>query len=231
MSLPFTIFDRGVRWLGGGMFVAALAYCVWWYCFVLARPDGPLDWRVLAYDFALFGAFALHHSVFARDSVKARLARVMPPALVRSVYVWIASGLLIAVCALWRPTGGELYDVNGWRAYVHAAVQLAGVALIASSTRVIDALILAGIRQPALEGTLQITGPYRWVRHPIYLGWVVASFGAAHMTVTRFAFAVISSFYLVVAVRWEERSLAREFPVRYAEYARRVKWRLAPYIY
>ena len=48
---------------------------------------------------------------------------------------------------------------------------------------------------------------------------------------SRFAFAVISSFYLVVAVRWEERSLAREFPVRYAEYARRVKWRLAPYIY
>src|SRR5262249_3167132 len=105
--------------------------------------------------------------------------------------------------------------------------------LIALSVRAIDALELAGIRQPAdVAGTtLQITGPYGLVRHPLYLGWVLAVFGAARMTGDRLTFAAISTFYLVVAVPWEERSLSRTFGASYEAYKKRVRWRIVPFMY
>ena len=78
---------------------------------------------------------------------------------------------------------------------------------------------------------LQVAGPYAWVRHPVYLGWLLAAFGPAHLTGDRLAFAAISSVYLVVAVPWEERTLVRTFGVHYEEYKRQVRWRIIPYVY
>ncbi len=105
----------------------------------------------------------------------------------------------------------------------------------------IDPLELAGIRTPdedagagttpARPSALQIAGPYRLVRHPLYLGWILVVFGAAHMTGDRLAFAVISSFYLLVAVPWEERSLRQSFGEDYDRYKRLVRWRVVPYLY
>jgi protein-S-isoprenylcysteine O-methyltransferase Ste14 len=113
---------------------------------------------------------------------------------------------------------------------VHAAAQLLGVGLIARSVANIDPLELAGIREQATREGLQVTGPYGWVRHPLYRGWVLAAFGAAHMTGDRLAFAVITAIYLIVAVRWEERSLVRNFGDEYRRYQRRVRWRIIPYL-
>ena len=76
-----------------------------------------------------------------------------------------------------------------------------------------------------------MTGPYRWVRHPLYLGWVLMVFGAAHMTGDRLAFAAITTAYLVVAIPWEERSLRQSFGDEYARYMRDVRWRMIPFIY
>ena len=82
----------------------------------------------LAADAALLSLFALHHSVFAREPVKHALGRLLPPNLVRSVYVWVASLLLIAVCAWWWPIGGYVYDDSvGPRKYAHALLQLLGL--------------------------------------------------------------------------------------------------------
>jgi methanethiol S-methyltransferase len=83
----------------------------------------------------------------------------------------------------------------------------------------------------ARPGALQIVGPYRWVRHPIYLGWMLVVFGAAHMTGDRLTFAVISSLYLVVAVPWEEQSLRQSFGADYDRYKQQVRWRILPYLY
>src|SRR5204863_2158672 len=162
-----TNFELLLVWGGGAIFVASLAFCAWWYVDLLGRPAASDPWPAAAYDAALFAIFAAHHSVFARDAVKARLASIIPARLVRTVFVWIASALLIGVCVLWRPIGSDIYDATGWRAWAHAAVQLAGIALVASAVRVIDPLELAGIRQSHGGGTLQIRGPYRWVRHPV----------------------------------------------------------------
>ncbi len=223
-------FDGPFRWLGGGAFVGALAYLSWWYVAILPRPAPPFAWPALAFDAALFGAFALHHSLFARSKVKAVVARLVGERLVRSVFVWMASVLLVGVCMLWRRTGGDLYHATGLAGSAHDLVQVAGLLLIAASVRVIDPLELAGIRR-GTDAKLQIVGPYRRLRHPIYLGWMLAAFGASHMTVSRLAFASISSLYLVVAVPWEERSLIREFPDDYPRYVQQVRWRIVPYIY
>jgi methanethiol S-methyltransferase len=229
--------QRAFVWVGGALFVASLGYCGWWYLFVLSRPFAAargmpsVVWRSLAIDLLLLTVFAGHHSVLARESVKARVARVVPRSLIRSVYVWTASLLLIAVCALWAPVGGELYRATGWRAVGHAAIQLYGVWLIAQSVRGIDALELAGIRAESQGGALQVRGPYAIVRHPLYFGWVLAVFAAAHMTGDRLAFAAMTTLYLLVAIPWEERSLVRSFGDDYVRYTRAVRWRLIPFIY
>ena len=217
-------------WLGGVLFVSALAYCgysfgVTWSREIAFRPES------LALDAALFTIFALHHSLFARDTVKHRLSSLVPNALLRSCYVWLASALLIAVCALWRPIGGELYHHTGMLAAAHAAAQIAGVLIIVQAVRTIDPLELAGIREHPDAVALQIVGPYRWVRHPLYSGWVLLTFGAAHMTGDRLFFAGIALVYLLIAMPFEERSLRKSFGAAYDDYTRHVRYRLVPYVY
>ena len=223
--------QRAFVWFGGALFVSSLAYCSWWFIFELSRPRADVAWGSLAVDVLLLTVFALHHSVLAREAVKARVARVIPATLVRSVYVWIASLLLIMVCAWWAPIGGELYHATGWRAAALAVVQLYGVWLIAQSVRGIDGLELAGIRNESARGPLQVRGPYALVRHPLYFGWVLALFASAHMTGDRLAFAAITTLYLLVAIPWEERSLVRSFGDEYLRYIRAVPWRIIPFIY
>ena len=194
-------------WLGGAMFVTSLGVCAWSYAFVMGRPAPPSGWLPLIADTVLITIFACHHSLFARDGVKTWLARHVPAALLRSAYVWIASLLLILVCVVWRPLGGTFYAATGIAAFACAAVQLAGLLITAGSVARIDPLELAGIRPATHAQGLQVTGPYRLVRHPLYLGWVLMVFGAAHMTGDRLAFAALTTAYLAIAIPWEERSL------------------------
>src|SRR5947209_3424456 len=99
-----TRFDRPFVWLGGALFAASLAACAFRYLFVWGSSgDGHVD--AVAPNALLFGLFAAHHSVFARERAKERLARLVPEHLLRSVYVWTASVLLLLVCALWQPVG------------------------------------------------------------------------------------------------------------------------------
>jgi len=224
--------ERIFVWAGGAIFVISLAVCASVYLLVWARPgtDG-LSRSAIAIDALLITIFAVHHSVFAREQVKAALGRAIPERLLRSFYVWIASGLLILVFAWWAPVGGELYRATGVRALLHAAVQIYGVWLIAQAVRGIDPLELAGIRRERARGPLQVQGPYGFVRHPLYFGWVLAVLGTAHMTGDRLAFGAITTLYLLLAIPWEERSLTRSFGDDYTRYQRKVRWRIVPFIY
>jgi protein-S-isoprenylcysteine O-methyltransferase Ste14 len=222
--------ERVFLWTAGAAFVAALAYCVYTYLIVWGAP-GPFRPAAIVRDVALVSLFACHHSVFARDPFKRWVARLVVERRVRSVYVFVASLLLVLVCAWWQPVGGALYRITGWRAVIHGALQWIGVAVIARSVAGIDPLELAGIRPPSSRDVLQTSGPYRWVRHPLYLGWLFATFGAANMTGDRLTFAAATAIYLAVAIPWEERSLVRQFGTAYAEYQRHVRWRIVPYVY
>ena len=221
---------RAFVWLGGALFVGALLLCAWWYLTVLGQPHPSRGIDALLVDIGLVTVFALHHSLFARQFAK-RLFGSLAPHVIRSVYVYVASLLLIAVCFAWRPIGGELYRATGVRAVPHIAVQLAGLWCIARAVATIDPLELAGIRPESGRDGLKTSGVYAWVRHPVYLGWVLAVFGTPHMTGDRLAFAVMTTLYLVAAVPLEERSLRRSFGADYARYAGAVKWRMIPFIY
>jgi protein-S-isoprenylcysteine O-methyltransferase Ste14 len=231
-------FELLIVWAGGGVFVASLAYCAYSYVFPWSVPlrEVPFHvglgggWPALVFDAALLSVFASHHSVFARDGVKAWLSRMIPERLLRSFYVWIASIFLMTVCALWQPIGTDVYDSPGGWKIVHVFIQVLGLVLIAASVRSIDPLELAGIRRSS-PGALQTAGPYRIVRHPLYFGWALAVFGAAHMTGDRLAFATLTVAYLIAAIPLEERSLTAVFGREYDDYKRHVRWRMFPYVY
>lgn len=230
-------------WAGALLFLVSLLYCVVSYEGTMGRIAGA-QFDILtnvSINVALFSAFALHHSLFARDSARHRIQRVVSPALERSVYVWVASLMLIVVCAAWRPVHGVLWEVTGPAAWLLRCIQAAGVWLTIRSAAAIDVLELAGVRQaqipnpesqiPKSGQEFKTTGPYGWVRHPIYSGWFLIVFADPLMTATRATFAIVSGLYLLLAIPFEERSLLAGTSGAYARYARRVKWRLVPYLY
>ena len=110
-------FARAVAWLGGAVFVASLFYTAWWFTVLLATPAAGAIGAEAAIvgNVALFSAFALHHSVMARTRAKRWLLQVVPPGLERSVYVWVASLLLLAVCTSWQRVPGVLPHVHNRR--------------------------------------------------------------------------------------------------------------------
>jgi protein-S-isoprenylcysteine O-methyltransferase Ste14 len=221
-----------LAWLGGAAFVLSLAVFVYSYSVSFGQPAeaGPVAWPVVV-DVALFTLFALHHSVLARSGAKRWIARHVTPALERAVYVWVASLLFLLVCLGWQSVPGVLYHRTGATAALHWLMVLSGTWLTARAARILDPLDLAGIRQASGAGPsadFKVEGPYRWLRHPIYLGWVLVVFGVPHMTATRFVFAVVSTAYLIVAIPFEERSLVESLGDTYRDYQRRVRWRLVP---
>lgn len=227
-----TRFGHVFVWTGGALFVLALAAAAYMYFIVWATPAAPGETaRAVTVDALLFGVFAAHHSLLARERIRMALARVVPERLLRSVYVWTASLLLLVVLALWQPVGGSLYDATGPNAVAHAMAQLAGLWLIARAAATIDPLELAGVKPAARRETLHVEGPYRWVRHPLYLGWFLLLFGTAHMTGNRLTFAGVTGAYLLAAIPFEERSLVRAFGDDYRRYRARVRWRVLPYVY
>jgi protein-S-isoprenylcysteine O-methyltransferase Ste14 len=238
-------------WGGALLFLASLSYFAYFYLVQLGTPaplaaaEAP---RAILINTLLFSAFALHHSAFARAGIKAWIARALPAGLERSLYVWVASLLFLAVCRLWQPLPGMAWQATGPLRWVLHAVQLGGVVLTLRSAARIDIWELAGVpRVPRAPGDLSVpsvaeasassaaehapltvNGPYRWLRHPIYLGWVMFVFGAPIMTSGRLLFATISTVYLIVAIPFEERALTSEFGEAYREYQRQVRWRLVP---
>jgi len=243
--------------LGGLIFfVDALLYFAYRYMFVFGREQaGPISATVVTMDVTLFTVFALHHSIFARDIFRKRITRLVG-ALERSTYVWIASALFIAICAWWRPIAGA-----AWRfdqpilVWTIRAAQFVGVWLTLRSALVIDFLELAGFKQvgriqkdapypteidmrrvgrvlsdPASQ-EFKASGPYGWVRHPIYSGWFLMVFAVPLMTMTRFVFALTSGVYLLIAIPLEERSLRHSSSGAYDRYMQQVRWKLVPRVF
>ena len=237
-AAPSARSARLFRAFGAVLFVASLAYFGVSYLTSFgvtgASGDGP---AAISFDVTLFTLFALHHSVFARLRVRQWIARAVAPELERSVYVWIASLLFIAVCALWRPIPGVAWDAGPPMVWALWALQAAGLWLTLRSAVILDIRELAGIPRPVqdLPGTdgveFRTTGPYGWVRHPIYAGWFLFVWSASPMTMTRLVFAAVSCAYLLVAIPLEERTMRAAAGDAYERYMAQVRWRLVPGVY
>jgi protein-S-isoprenylcysteine O-methyltransferase Ste14 len=234
----WSVLAGGSVLLGGAVFVASLLYFAYAYLREFGSPVDPSApiLRPLLVNIALFTAFALHHSTFARASAKRRVADAVSPAYERSVYVWGSSLLFGAACVLWQPVPGALWRAPGAVVPLVMAVEIAGGFLSVLAARRLDVLDLAGLRQaaaaaPAPPPSLMRTGAYGVVRHPVYLGWLIFVWVTPAMTGTRLVFAAVSTLYLTVAVVLEERDLGHIFGPSYADYKRTVRWRMVPFVY
>lgn len=190
------------------------------------RATGPVG-AAIAIDLALMLAFGLQHSVMARSGFKSWLHRLLPPAAERSVYVLIASLVLALLMWQWRPLPTTLWDATstvgqaiGWTVFA------LGFAIVLASTWLIDHFELFGLKQSWSQfvrrqpGTAQFMTPlfYRMVRHPLYLGFLLAFWGTPHMTVGHALFAAAMTVYILIAIRLEERDLVRAHGPIYSRY-------------
>jgi methanethiol S-methyltransferase len=222
------------RWSGALVFLLSLLSFLAMYGIRLRTPapdDGSAIRDAIA-NVTLFTIFALHHSIMARTGAKAWLTRLVAPDLERSVYVWIASVLFLAVCWMWQPLPGMIWEVRGPGLALRLA-QTFGIALTVAAARVVGIWELAGVKQPdpATPIEFKARGPFSLVRHPIYLGWILMVFATPVMTTSMLLFAVVSTLYLIAAIPFEERSLLETHRDAYSAYQQQMRWRLIPFIW
>lgn len=185
--------------------------------------------QALGINLGLLVVFAIQHSGMARQSFKAWWTRIVPVAAERSTYVLASSVVLGLLFAFWQPMGGVIWNVAspGPRAYV-IAFYLLGWAILFYATFLIDHFDLFGLKQTwrQLVGAayrppqFHTPGMYRFVRHPLYVGWLIIFWAAPTMTVAHFVFALVSTSYILVAIQMEERDLVDAFGEVYEDYRR-----------
>jgi methanethiol S-methyltransferase len=181
-------------------------------------------------DAILLGLFAIQHSVMARPAFKRWWTRIIPPSCERSTYVLISSVLLILIFWQWRPITATVWRAEGWPAALLMAMFWMGWLIALLSTFQIDHFELFGVRQvvDALRGAasrmqgFKTPFLYRLVRHPLMLGMLLAFWATSHMTAGHLLFAMMSTAYILVGVRLEERDLVAAFGASYEQYRRRV---------
>jgi protein-S-isoprenylcysteine O-methyltransferase Ste14 len=223
---------QAFAWIGALLFLLSLLAFGLVYGWRLREPAPPSAavWRDALNNVLLFTVFALHHSIMARTGAKAWIRRVFPADLERSAYVWIASLLFLAVCLLWQPLPGMVWEASGALFWMLLVIQIIGVALTLRAARMVGVWELAGVHQPDHTKVIEFraSGPFAIVRHPIYLGWILIVFATPVMTTSQLLFAVISTAYLIAAIPFEERSLVEAFGDKYKTYQRQMRWRLVP---
>jgi protein-S-isoprenylcysteine O-methyltransferase Ste14 len=195
--------------------------------------DGPREGSLaaaLAIDVGLLALFALQHSGMARPGFKRWLTRFVPPPAERSTYVLLSCAALLLLFWQWRPLGGVIWQLQGETARAAVFVAYAaGWVTVLVATALINHFDLFGLRQVwlAFRGipytSLRFTtpGPYRLVRHPLYIGWLTVFWATPTMTTAHLLFAIGTTAYILAAIRWEERDLIRAYP-EYAAYRRQV---------
>lgn len=195
-----------------------------------SEPGGALG-SAVAINLLLLGVFAIQHSVMARPTFKARWTRVIPTVIERSTYVLFSSAALILLFWQWRPMGGVLWNVEDTlgRAALYGVYGF-GWLLVLVATFLIDHFDLFGLRQvwlhlrrkPYTQHRFVTPGPYQWVRHPLYVGWIIVFWAAPTMTVAHLLFAIMTTAYILVAIQFEERNLIEIHGKDYLRYRKRV---------
>jgi protein-S-isoprenylcysteine O-methyltransferase Ste14 len=196
--------------------------------------DGPASapfLQALLVNLGLLAAFALQHSVMARPAFKRWWTQFVPQPVERSTYVLFSSLALIAMFVFWQPMGGTIWNVTDpiGQGVLYALFGL-GWAIVLVSTFLINHFDLFGLRQVWLhlrgrEYThLKFGTPwlYKYVRHPLYVGWFLAIWATPTMTVAHLLFAAGTAAYILIAIQLEERDLIGQHGADYVDYRKRV---------
>lgn len=217
------------------VFLASFLYAIAWLGNFLVpktidsgAPSAPLE--AILVDLALLTAFALQHSVMARPGFKRWWTRIVPPPAERATFVLFASLLLFAVCLGWRALPGVVWQAEGGAALALWTLFAAGWLIVLTATFMINHFELFGLRQAWLHARgRKYTAPryverlfYRFVRHPIMLGFIIAFWSGPTMTMGHLLFAAVTTIYIFVALQLEERDLVAEHGAAYESYRERV---------
>jgi methanethiol S-methyltransferase len=229
-TLLFALFAYAV-------FFATFLYLV---CFVGNFPFAPLTVdrgpeaavaTAVVIDLVLIALFGIQHSVMARQGFKRAWTRVVPVPAERSVYVLLASLVLIVLFTFWRPIEGTLWDARGtalelplWIAF------FAGWGIVLLSTFLLNHFELFGLQQAwfHMRGRQaeppQLRQPlfYKWVAHPLYSGFFLAFWATPHMTYGHLLLALGMSAYMLIAIGYEERDLVGHYGDEYVRYRKGV---------
>ncbi len=195
-----------------GVFLRAI-----WFVWTMdgLAPQSLLS-RALLINAALLGSFAVQHSGMARQGFKRAWTKFVPPLLERSTYVLVASLVLLTVVQFWQPLPGVIWTVRNPAAVMLLQVLFwFGWSLLFTCTVLIDHFDLFGLKQvwkywrneTYQPPTFSTPGPYRLIRHPLYLGFLIAFWSAPRMTSGHFFFAAMCTGYILVAIQLEERDL------------------------
>jgi protein-S-isoprenylcysteine O-methyltransferase Ste14 len=184
----------------------------------------------LGIDVLLLGAFAIQHSLMARPFFKRWWTRFVPPPIERSTYVLLASLILVMLYVNWRPLTQPIWTLTGPMATTLGVLSFVGWGLVLVSTFLINHFELFGLKQvydrllrrsPA-EPWFGTPGFYKLVRHPLYLGFILAFWSTPTMTLGHLVFALGTLGYILIAIQLEERDLIAAFGDRYRIYRQQV---------
>jgi len=195
-----------------------------------SAPQVPLL-QALLVNVLLLGIFAVQHSLMARPFFKQAWTKIVPKPAERSTYVLFSSLALILMFWQWQPMGGIVWDVQdpvgkGLLLSLYAF----GWLLVLAATFLINHFDLFGLRQVTLyllgkeytQLPFKTPGLYRFVRHPLYVGWFFSFWATPTMTAAHLVFALTTTAYILMAIQWEERDLLDEHGKVYENYRRSV---------
>ena len=213
-----------IAWIG---FVAVI---VWAAAFLtpttriasVDRAASTSGLTAAAIDLALLGLFAVHHSVMARTGAKRRLTQILPAAAERSTYVLSADALLALTLWQWQGIPHVVWRVSGWLSGAIWVAYALGWLIAISSTFMIDHFDLVGLRQATSRAyaprPFQARWLYRFVRHPLMLGLLIAFWATPTMTVGHLLFSGAATAYIAIGVWFEERDLRASLGAPYLSY-------------
>jgi protein-S-isoprenylcysteine O-methyltransferase Ste14 len=214
----FAVFLYGIGFIGGFLTPTTLD----------SAPHSGLGWA-LTVDLGLLAAFALQHSGMARPAFKRWWTRIIPEEMERSTYVMVSSLALAVLYVFWEPIGGVIWSTEGVVRNVVIGLYVFGWLLLLYTTFLIDHFDLFGLKQVWRRlGNKAYRAPvfrtpslYKLVRHPLYIGWLTIFWAAPTMTVAHLVFALGTTAYILIAIRWEEQDLVTAFGPTYLDYQSR----------
>jgi len=192
--------------------------------------NSPLT-EALLINMLLLGVFAIQHSVMARRGFKEKWTKIIPSTIERSTYVLASSLALILLFWQWRPMGNVVWNIsNSTLGTVFIVISIIGWLIVLISTFLIDHFELFGLKQvffnlkgkerPKCE--FQQPAFYKIIRHPIYLGFIIAFWATPIMTAGHLLFAVATSGYILIGIFLEEKDLVSEHGDMYKDYRSQV---------
>lgn len=221
-----------IIFLGSFLYAIGFVGDIWVPKTINTGVESPSIIQALLVNAGLLALFAIQHSVMARQGFKRWWTKIVPSHLERSTYVLISSLILILLFWQWRPMNEVIWNIeSGIGSIILTGLFWVGWGIVLSSTFMINHFDLFGLRQVYLHlkgkeiTPIEFKEPwlYKYMRHPLMLGFIIAFWATPYMTLGHLVFAIATTGYIFVGIWFEERDLIRYHGAKYKEYRKRVR--------